>query len=650
MAILQLTNLEKTFGRRVMFDHLSFMLNKGERVGFIGDNGAGKSTLFRMMTGELVPDQGIVAIAQGAKIGMLAQDPVFDLENTVIDEAELAFKEMHDLAHRLRDLEHAMGEHQGDELDKTLEKYQNVQHDFDLAGGYQWQHKLEATLLGVGLTRDRWEQKVDTLSGGQRSRLALAKLLIAKPDILLLDEPTNHLDMTAIKWLEDWLLEFDGAVIIISHDRYLLDRLATRVAWLTRQQISSYPGNFTAFQEQRALAELSQQRAYEEQRADILKQEEYIRRFKAGQRATQAAGRLKRLDRLKTSDQMIAEVAKSSHIKLSIQTDQRAGDQVLQVRELSKAYDGVQLWNQIKFDIRRGERIGIIGPNGAGKTTLIEVLLGRRDADGGELRWGANLNIGYYDQRLGDLNPENTVAEEVAEEHPDATAQEVRDTLGTMLFRGDDVEKPIKLLSGGERARVRLAQLLLDRPNVLILDEPTNHLDIASCEALENTLKSFNGTVMCVSHDRYFLDRVATRLLILDPPGMTDFDGNYTKWTEKTARVAREKSEEEALRAKQMKGKGNSSVAKPQAAQKNVQQAKPKADNPYMRPFGKLTMKDLEKTITETEIALAEVQQRSSGQTAARDPGLPKKLRTDYDNLSKKLKDLEAEYFLRGEN
>ncbi|HEY7086582.1 MAG TPA: ABC-F family ATP-binding cassette domain-containing protein, partial [Tepidisphaeraceae bacterium] len=376
MPIATLANIEKTFGQRVLFEKLNFIIDRGERVGLIGENGSGKTTLFKVFTGEVTPDVGDVSVAKSIKVGYLAQDATFDAGNTVMDEAELAFAELHDLSHKLREIEHAMAEQSGEQLDKTLRQYENVQHEFELAGGYAWRHRLEATLDGVGLDRGSWEQNVETLSGGQRSRLALAKLLISEPDLLLLDEPTNHLDLSAIEWLEQYLLEFKGAVLLISHDRYLLDRLATRIVWLTRRQLSSYPGNYSAFVQQRQIQELSQQRAYEEQQEDIAKQAEFIRRFGAGQRSKEAKGREKRLNRLLKSDAMIEQVQASKQIHVKLHTDQRAGDRVLRVRELSKSFPGKRLWEKVKFEVGRGERIGIIGPNGSGKTTLLRVLMG----------------------------------------------------------------------------------------------------------------------------------------------------------------------------------------------------------------------------------------------------------------------------------
>ena len=633
MAIVSLNEIETSFGRRVLFDHLNMTLDRGERVGLIGANGSGKSMLFKTIVGQMTPEGGSVAIGDGVKVGYLSQDPDFVAGNTVIDEAELAFAAMHDLAHRLRDLEHAMAEDTGDALERTLNKYQTLQHEFDLAGGYVWHHKLEATLLGVGLGRETWEQKVETLSGGQRSRLALAQLLINSPDVLLLDEPTNHLDLAAIEWVENYLLDFKGAVILISHDRFLLDRVATRIVWLTGAKLRSYPGNYSAFVVQRELAELTQQRQFEEQQADIEKQKEFIRRFGAGQRSKEAKGREKRLERLLKSDAMVEQIVDAKKIHLKFGTDQRAGDRVLQVRELSKSYDQKELWKDLKFEITRGERIGIIGPNGSGKTTLLRVLLGQADADGGDVRWGANLNIGYYDQRLEEFDAEITVFEEVRDGREEISIQQIRDTLALMLFRGDDIEKPLGLLSGGERARVRLAQLLLDRPNVLLLDEPTNHLDIASSEALERAMSGFDGTLVCVSHDRYFLDRIVKRLFVLEPPTMLDFAGNYSRWHEKETAGAKRSATPQAAQ----------SARAPQTKKSKVQNR----DNPYLRPFGTLAMKDLERQITETEVALAECQRAFGDAGTFKDPSRGAKMQGEYDQLAKKLKQLEAEYFAR---
>jgi ATP-binding cassette subfamily F protein 3 len=644
MALATLDNLHKSFGDRVIFDGLNFAIERGERVGLIGDNGAGKTTLFKAITGEITVESGSVAVAKGAKVGHLAQDSVFDPANDVMDEAELAFAELHRLSHEMRALEHAMAEHLDEALEKTLKRYEVLQHEFESGGGYAWRHKLEATLLGVGLGPEHWEQNVTTLSGGQRSRLALAKLLINAPDLLLLDEPTNHLDLAAIDWLENWLLDFSGAVWLISHDRYLLDRLATRIVWLTRQQLNSYPGNYSHFVEQRQVQELTQQRHYEEQRADIEKQKEFIRRFGAGQRSKEAKGREKRLNRLLKSDAVMQAVEVSQKINLQLNTDQRAGDRLLTVRDLAKSYGPKVLWKDVKLDVGRGERIGIIGPNGSGKTTLLRVLQGQEQPDAGTVRWGSNLTIGYYDQQLGEFDPENSVLEELYVGRENRKEKELRDTLGALRFSGDSSDKLMGMLSGGERARVALAGLLLDKPNVLILDEPTNHLDVNSCEALENALSGFEGTILCVSHDRYFLDRVAKRLLVIEPPNVIDFDGGFTAWMAKKAQLAKEAAER-AARPKGNNSKNNSSKPAPKPAVKRESNR----NDPYSRPFGRLSLPDLEHTISETEIAIAECQEKMSDTKSARDAQRAKRLKQEYDSLSSKLEALEAEYYVRGE-
>jgi ATP-binding cassette, subfamily F, member 3 len=633
MPIVTLSNLDKSFGDRVIFRDLSFLIDRGERVGLIGDNGTGKTTLFKIITGEVQPESGSVAIARSIKLGHLTQDAIFDPSNTVMDEAELAFAELHQLSHDLRELEHAMAEQGGEALERTLEKYQIVQHEFDLAGGYAWRHKLEATLLGVGLPQNTWEQNVETLSGGQRSKLNLAKLLISRPDLLLLDEPTNHLDLAAIEWLEKYLLDFDGAVLLISHDRFLLDRLATRIVWLTKNKLQNYPGNYSAFLEQKKLQELSQQRSYELQQEDIEKQKEFVRRFGAGQRAREAKGREKRLNRLLKSDAMIDAVTVSKKIHLAIDTDRRAGDRVLEVRELSKSFDTKVLWKDVKFEIKRGERVGIIGPNGSGKTTLLRSLMGQEETDAGVIRWGANLGIGYYDQRLDDFDPDRSILEEVSDGRV-VKDQVLRDTLATMLFRGDDVYKPMGLLSGGERARVALAEMLLDKPNVLLLDEPTNHLDINSREALESALAGFGGTIITVSHDRYFLEKTAGRLLILDPPIIRDFEGRYSRYLDTLSGAPAPKSTKDKTKQKQ-----SSAPSKPAAK---------KANNPYSRKFGRLSTEELEQQISQTEKKIVELQHHFGDADAFKNPTRGKELHEEYESLTKKLAEMEEEYFTRG--
>jgi ATP-binding cassette subfamily F protein 3 len=432
---------------------------------------------------------------------------------------------------------------------------------------------------------------------------------------------------------------------------------------MTGAKLKSYPGNYSNFRDQRELQELTPQRAYEKQHADIEKQAEYIRRFKAGQRARQAKGREKRLDRLLTSDAVVQSVGQSRHIHLGLQTDKRAGDRVLRVAELKKSFGPRTLWDDVHFDLTRGDRVGIIGPNGSGKTTLLEILLGESDADQGEIQWGANLSIGYYDQRLEDFDPELTVFEQARQGRnvPDLL---VRKVLGALLFTGDAVDKPLGLLSGGERARVAMAQLLLDRPNILLLDEPTNHLDIPSREALESALAGFDGTILCVSHDRFFLDRTITRLLVLEPPKVRDFTGNYSALVAKLATEAADARAAAAAAAKKSNSKSHSPKKPAPAPQSTISSpdsnkpSQPKGDgqakkgasrpgNPWARPFGRLSVSELETNIARTEKELATCQITMADAGLYSDPNRRREIQALFDTLTEKLQQLEAEYFTR---
>ncbi len=632
--LLSAENLTHAIGTRRLFNGLSLRLDRGERVGFVGDNGTGKTTLIRCLTKEFEPDDGRISVARGVSIGHLKQDPDFPAGQSVIDVAEGAFAELHDLAGQLRVLEHDMS---GDDADAAMKKYEKVSHAFEEAGGYAWRHKLEAALDGVGLERSTWNRDVDQLSGGQRSRLQLARLLVDAPDVLLLDEPTNHLDLAAIEWLENELGRFTGAALIISHDRFLLDRLATRIDHLERGSIKSYPGNYAAFLKQAEADELARGRAFEKQQKDIDKQAEYVRRFKAGQRARQAKGREKRLNRLLGSDELVADATKKSSMHLSFVTDAVKSDRILKVSGLKKSFSGQPpLWQGIGFEVAPGDRIGIVGPNGCGKTTLLRCLVGDADADAGEVRWGPKLSLGYYDQRLEDFEPENTVLDELYPDAVEAGLSEhgLRDALGAMHYSGNDVHKPMAALSGGERARVALTRLLLKKANVLVLDEPTNHLDVASREALERALRGYDGTIISVSHDRWFLDRVADRLVVFEPPQIVDFRGGWQSWLEHRAAA-----KEAPQQAASLKPKASAMPSK----------KKDPAKNKFLRPYGSMATPKLEERITHVEITLSELQEDFATGVGMSDPAAAREKTAELERLTTELSQLEEEYFNRAD-
>ncbi len=627
--LLSAANLVHAVGGRTLFDGLSLRLDRGDRAGLVGDNGAGKTTLLRCLTGELTPDAGDVSTARGTTVGLLRQDPDFTPGNTCLDEAEASFAELHTLAAEMRRLEHEMA----DGHPEVMDAYTRVSHDFEQAGGYDWRHRVEAALTGVGLGRELWEADVDRLSGGQRSRLQLAVLLVRRPDVLLLDEPTNHLDLDAIEWLENELGRFKGAVLLVSHDRFLLDRLANRIDHMEGRQVQSYPGNYAAFVKQREADALTRERAFEKQQRMIEKEAEYVRRFKAGQRARQAKGRETRLNRMLASGDLVTKQRSGRGMGLSFAADKHQGDFVLRTTGMAKAFGKNVLWNDVAFTMAGGERLGIVGPNGCGKTTLLRCLVGEADADAGEVRWAPDLKLGYYDQRLDDFDPDNSVLDEL---YPAAVAagqteKQLRSTLGTMRFGGDDVFKPMSALSGGERARVALTRLLLEGPDVLVLDEPTNHLDLVSREALEEALRDFAGSILAVSHDRYFLSNVTGRLLVMGRGGAVDFRGGWRDW------LARRDA---------------ASPAKPPAVKKNGHippKAKPKSNkaNKYLRPFGTLATPDLERRITNAEVELAELQGATADGVTMSDPSAAKRVAADLERVGKQLAQMEEEYFSR---
>ena len=534
--LFRLTDVYKSFGAQDVLRGTSLQINPGEHVGLVGRNGAGKTTIFRLVTEEETPDRGEVARARGLKLGLLAQHVRFEAGSIVHESALAAFGHLQQLEHEMHELEHRMAD-AADDLDKILSRYSDLQHEFEREGGFEYSAKAEAILQGLGFDRETWQMETEKLSGGQQNRLGLACLLLSEPDVLLLDEPTNHLDVSAVEWLEEFLQTYLSAFVIISHDRYFLDQACARIIEMELGRATSYNGNYSDYLVEREERREIQQRAYDNQQRLIAKTEEFIRRNLAGQKTKQAKSRRTMLQRL---DRLEAVRAEQSSGDFRLQEIERAGTHVLTVDEASIGYGDKILARDISLILRRGECLGVIGPNGSGKTTFLKTILGKIPTLSGDLRWGAKVQIGYYAQQLEDLDDRNEIIMELRRVAPaNATAGELRSFLAKFLFFGDDVYKHVADLSGGEKGRLSLAKLIYSRVNVLVLDEPTNHLDIPSREALEAALDAYEGTIITISHDRYFLDRVATQILALDGEGNAEhYNGDYTEYHDwKAARI-----------------------------------------------------------------------------------------------------------------
>jgi len=535
--LFRLTDVYKSYGAQDVLRGASLQINPNEHVGLVGRNGAGKTTIFRLVTEEETPDSGEVARARALKLGLLAQHVHFKAGSTVHESALAAFGHLQQIEHEMHELEHRMAE-AGADLEKVLERYSDLQHEFEREGGFEYSAKAEAILQGLGFDRDTWQMETGILSGGQQNRLGLACLLLSEPDVLLLDEPTNHLDVGAVEWLEEFLQTYAAGFVIISHDRYFLDRACRRIIEVEAGRTTSYTGNYSAYLVEREERREIQQRAFDNQQRLIAKTEEFIRKNLAGQKTKQAKSRRTQLARLERIDAVRADQSAGN---FRLQEVERAGTHVLTITEGSVGYPDKLLAEDISLILRRGECLGVIGPNGSGKTTFLRTILGQIEPLSGEVRWGSKVQIGYYSQQLEDLDDRNEVIMELRRVAPaSASGGELRSFLAKFLFVGDDVYKHVGDLSGGEKGRLSLAKLIYSRVNVLVLDEPTNHLDIPSRESLEEALGAYDGTIITISHDRYFLDRVATQILALDGEGHAEhYNGDYTEYHDwKASRAA----------------------------------------------------------------------------------------------------------------
>ncbi|HZS46607.1 MAG TPA: ABC-F family ATP-binding cassette domain-containing protein [Blastocatellia bacterium] len=623
--LFKLDEVKKHYGSQDVLRGATVQINPGEKVALVGRNGAGKTTLFRILAGMEQPDDGTVARVRNLRLGFLQQQVDYSDESSLLDMALSVFAELQEMEREMRRLEHEMSHAEGDKLDQVMHSYSELQHAYDHSGGFSYHARAEAVLLGLGFKKSDFDRPAAKLSGGQKNRLALAQLLLGEPDILLLDEPTNHLDVDAIEWLEEFLINYKSAFIIISHDRYFLDRVVNRIIELDNGKLTSYTGNYSQYVIEREVQREIQQRHYEQQQEMIARTEDFIRRNIAGQKTKQAKSRRKMLAKL---DRVEAVQADRSSGDFRLKPLVPTGEQVLVTKDLAAGFADKRLMDKLTFTIWRGEVLGIIGPNGSGKTTLVRTLLDKIAPLDGKIQWGANVVIGYYDQQLNTLDPDGTIIGEIRTMDPLAKDGDLRSFLAKFLFTGDDVFKQINNLSGGEKGRLALAKLIYSRANVLILDEPTNHLDVASREALEDALSEYQGTIIVISHDRYFLDRVATEILYVANGKAVPFDGSYSEWHE--ALLAEKAT---AQTASEVPIKNGSAPKKQQ-----IKQSQPKKSKQTR------TSEAIEAEIHALEAEFASVGESLASEEAARNPQLLAEISSRYKAIEEQLANLYNEW------
>ena len=542
MIILQANKIERSFAGEVLFDNINLQVDERDRIALVGKNGAGKSTLLKILVGEEEPTSGEINKKKDISLSYLAQDSRFESENTIYDEMLHVFDDLRQTEKQLRQMELEMGEKSGEDLDKLMSDYDRLSENFRQAGGFTYEADIRAILNGFKFDESMWQMKIAELSGGQNTRLALAKMLLEKPNLLVLDEPTNHLDIETIAWLENYLVNYSGALIIVSHDRYFLDKVATITLDLTKHSLDRYVGNYSRFVELKEQKLATEAKNYEKQQKEIAALEDFVNRNLVRASTTKRAqSRRKQLEKMERLDK--PEAGKKS-ANMTFQSEKTSGNVVLTVENVAIGYDGEILSEPINLDLRKMNAVAIVGPNGIGKSTFIKSIVEQIPFIKGEKRFGANVEVGYYDQTQSKLTPSNTVLDELWNDFKLTPEVEIRNRLGAFLFSGDDVKKSVGMLSGGEKARLLLAKLSMENNNFLILDEPTNHLDIDSKEVLENALIDFDGTLLFVSHDRYFINRVATHVLELSENGSTLYLGDYDYYVEKKAEVEMTQAEE----------------------------------------------------------------------------------------------------------
>ena len=633
--ILSCQNLSKSFGSDDIIKNVSFQINEGDKVAIVGNNGAGKSTLLKMITGELDADAGNVVLAKDASLGYLAQYQNVEGCETVYQTVYSSRQDILDMQARLQKMEEQMTEVTGQDLDTLLERYHELHDIFDHNNGYAYESEVQGVLRGLGFSEEDFHKTMDMLSGGQKTRVSLGKLLVMKPDILLLDEPINHLDMSSIEWLETFLMNYKGTVIIVAHDRYFLDRIVSKVIDLSMHTAHVYKGNYSAFAMQKEEIRKTMLREYEKQQASIAHQQEVIDKLKQFNREKsikRAESRQKALDKIDVLEKPIDE---ESRMQLSLAPDKTSGNDVLELIGLSKAYDGVTLFSNVDFLLQRGEHVAILGDNGTGKTTLLKIINEIVPADAGVFRLGANVTIGYYDQEQQELDDDKTLFEEMSDTYPNLNQTKIRNVLAAFMFLGDDCYKRIGDLSGGERGRISLAKLMLSGANFLILDEPTNHLDMESKEILEKAINAYEGTVLYVSHDRYFVNQTADKILELAGQHFTVYLGNYDYYVEKKAQFLQSQQETgDETKAGEDPVLGESEGKMDWKQQKKIQSEKRKVENRLAEVEDRIAVCEEDLRRIEEEFAKDDVATNSAklNELSQRQEKIQKELDTLYES------------------
>ena len=626
MIILQANKIERSFAGEVLFDNINLQVDERDRIALVGKNGAGKSTLLKILVGEEEPTSGEINKKKDISLSYLAQDSRFESDNTIYDEMLHVFDDLRSTEKQLRQMELEMGEKTGADLENLMSNYDRLSENFRQAGGFTYEADIRSILNGFKFDESMWQMKIAELSGGQNTRLALAKMLLEKPNLLVLDEPTNHLDIDTIAWLENYLINYSGALIIVSHDRYFLDKVATITLDLTKHSLDRYVGNYSSFVEQKEQKLETEAKNYEKQQKEIAALEDFVNRNLVRASTTKRAqSRRKQLEKMERLDK--PEAGKKS-ANMTFHSDKVSGNVVLAVENAAIGYDGEILSEPINLDLRKMNAVAVVGPNGIGKTTFIKSIVNQIPFIKGEVRFGANVEIGYYDQTQSRLTPSNSVLDELWNDFKLTSEVEIRNRLGAFLFSGDDVKKSVGMLSGGEKARLLLAKLSMENNNFLILDEPTNHLDIDSKEVLENALIDFDGTLLFVSHDRYFINRVATHVLELSENGSTLYLGDYDYYVDKKAELATSKEVElEAINQEK-----ESSSLNDYQVQKETQ-----------KELRKL-MKQIEKLETEIEELETQAQDISEQMLTSNDAYELMQLQAELDKISQRQEEAMLEW------